>query len=268
MSEKKEVEVNYPSEEEFLIKTPIYKRFTYDKDNYYRGQNLINYREAIDTYCPECNSHSIFNRVDGDGNCPYPGSWLNWGLFSINYLCSRDSEHKLKFLFLAEGNSIEKIGQYPSMADLHLYDVKKYSKALDEKYFKEFTKAIGLMSHGVGVGSFVYLRRIFEFLIEESHLKLKTTTGWDEEAYNKARIADKIKILEPELPVFLVENKGMYSILSKGIHELSEEECLEAFPIVKLGIELILDEKLEKIKKDKKVEEAKKAIQALKEKHS
>ncbi len=40
----------------------------------------------------------------------------------------------------------------------------------------------------------------------------------------------------------------MYSILSKGIHELSEEECLQYFKLMKIGIELILDEQLEEKK--------------------
>ncbi|MEL0619623.1 hypothetical protein [Psychrobacter proteolyticus] len=55
----------------------------------------------------------------------------------------------------------------------------------------------------------------------------------------------------------------MYSILSKGIHELSENDCLKVFPIIKIGIEIILDEKIEKMNKEKKLAEAKKALSAL-----
>jgi hypothetical protein len=56
------------------------------------------------------------------------------------------------------------------------------------------------------------------------------------------------------LPEFLVKNSAIYGILSKGIHELSEQDCLEIFPAVKLGIELILDDKIklqEQIEKEK-----------------
>ena len=52
----------------------------------------------------------------------------------------------------------------------------------------------------------------------------------------------------------------MYSILSKGIHELSEKDCLDFFPAMKLSVELILDEKLERYQKEKKIEEAKASI--------
>ena len=252
----------YPTPEEFIVEIPLYENIVFDDDNLDKGQALINFNKTLDIYCPECNNHSIFERKQ-ISYCNTQDGWINYGRFAIELTCSRDKEHKLFFLFYAKNKSIQKIGQQPSIASLNLFDVKKYSKVLDKKYFTEFTKAIGLSAHGVGVGSFVYLRRIFEFLIEEAHQKAKIQTGWDEAIYSSSRMNEKIKLLKNELPTFLVENKSLYSILSKGIHELSEEECLNAFPIVKVGIELILDDKLEEMNKLKKLEEAKKAIAKL-----
>lgn len=123
---------------------------------------------------------------------------------------------------------------------------------MDKATLKEFTKAIGLAANGVGIGSFVYLRRIFENLIEEAHTKAKVRPGWDEEFYNKQRMSERIELLKDYLPEFLVENKSLYSILSVGIHSLEEDECLAHFEHVKLAIELILDEKVEKYKKRRK----------------
>ncbi|MEG1742157.1 MAG: hypothetical protein RR906_06310 [Acetivibrio sp.] len=40
--------------------------------------------------------------------------------------------------------------------------------------------------------------------------------------------------------------------MSKGIHELSEEECLSMFPCIQTGIELILDDILAEKEKAKK----------------
>ena len=93
------------------------------------------------------------------------------------------------------------------------------------------------------MGSFVYLRRIFEGLVEEAHRAAHSSLGWDEVLYQQSRMSERIRLLEPYLPKFLVENRALYGILSKGIHELSEDECLAAFPAVNLGIEIVLDAK-------------------------
>ena len=38
---------------------------------------------------------------------------------------------------------------------------------------------------------------------------------------------EKIVMLRTELPQFLVDNREWYGLVSKGIHELTEEECKE-----------------------------------------
>ena len=53
-------------------------------------------------------------------------------------------------------------------------------------------------------------------------------------------MAERIKMLQRYLPEILIKNKTIYGILSKGIHELSEEECREYFPVVKECIYQIL----------------------------
>ncbi len=55
---------------------------------------------------------------------------------------------------------------------------------------------------------------------------------------------EKIALLKRELPSFLVENPKLYGILSKGIHDLTESDCLANFEALKLAIMVILDEKL------------------------
>ena len=73
-------------------------------------------------------------------------------------------------------------------------------------------------------------------------------------------MAERITMLKDRLPAFLVENPAMYSILSKGIHELSEEECLKHFSTLRICIELTLDNKLEKKNREMKIKEARKAL--------
>ena len=92
---------------------------------------------------------------------------------------------------------------------------------------------------------------------------MKERDRWDEELYSRSRVEERILILSPELPGFLVENRKLYGILSKGIHELSEDECLSYFDVVKTGIEIILNEILRKKEHEEKLTIAKKAIEKI-----
>ena len=186
------------------------------------------------------------------------------GYRTINVKCKRYNDiFTFSIFYDAEKRLLLKIGQYPSIADFHIYEIKQYDKLLSNDVLKEFTKAIGLAANGVGIGSFVYLRRIFENLILESFEEAKQEGKVKDEAFNKSRMDEKIGLLKDYLPSFLVENKSIYSILSKGIHELDENTCLEYFDPMKVGIEIILDQKLEKKKQKEKEEEAKKRIAQL-----
>ena len=83
------------------------------------------------------------------------------------------------------------------------------------------------------------------------------------EGYKDADMADKILLLKDHLPPFLFEHRAMYKVLSKGIHKLTEEECLNYFPAIKLGIEQILDEKIEAKEKEAKAANANQVMQQV-----
>lgn len=252
-----------PSPQEFYISYPLYQGFTFAEEQAQAGWNVFFSEEPIDTYCPKCNMHSIF-RQSINGKVSYdPEIWTGNRHYAVSLKCSRNSEHLLFFLFKVEGRTMQKIGQHPSLADLNAYDVRQYAAVLSKDDFRELTKAIGLAAHGVGVGSFVYLRRIFENLVDAAYQVAKADDGWDDGAYQSGRMAERIQLLANHLPEFLVENRSMYKILSQGIHELTENECLAAFPVVKMGIELVLDEKLVAAAKQRKLEQATKAIHGL-----
>ena len=254
-----------PTPKEIYLTHPLYEPIEFDEIHAEDGHAVKYFSGTMDSYCPACGSHSIFERIPQSTPADQD-AWVVDHMFDVTFKCTRErgnKDHQIYFLFKVKGRSIEKIGQFPSLAELSLYDVKQYSKALDKKYFKELTRAIGLAAHGVGVGSFVYLRRIFESLIEVAHQEALAAPSWNEADYLKARVSEKIELLKEQLPGFLVENRAMYGVLSKGIHELTEEECLNAFPVVKVGIEIILDAKLRRLEEQRKIEEARKALQRL-----
>jgi hypothetical protein len=185
-------------------------------------------------------------------------------IFTLQFHCSRNSAHQALFVFRAHKGILQKIGQIPSLADLALPDLRKYRQVLGDERFKELTRAIGLTTHGVGVGAFVYLRRIFESLIEDAHAAAASDSSWDEDAYIRVRMDEKIGLLQEHLPDFLVQNRGLYGILSVGVHTLTEAECLAAFPAVRLAIELILDDLLEQRNRQAKLKSSAESLAALK----
>lgn len=158
---------------------------------------------------------------------------------------------------------IEKVGQYPSVADIHIAQIRQYSKVLGKQYLRDFTRAIGLAANGVGTGSFVYLRRIFEHLVDELSKEAIAKGEINPQEYTTSKMDNKLKMLENYLPEVLKDNKPLYGVLSKGIHELSEEDCLKYFTVVRQIIELILDEFEYSRQKEEKKKETRNKLAAI-----
>ncbi len=250
-----------PSPHDFCLNIPLYEKFRYDSEKQNPFFSLEHYKGPLDCYCHGCTRHTVFNRWDEP---EYGGHHRKFNFtFALSFLCSRDKSHQVCFVFHSHEGILQKIGQYPSLADLAVPDLQKYRSVLGDEKFRELTRAVGLASHGVGVGAFVYLRRIFEALIKKARDQAATEQGWADEAFENARMDEKIAILKQHLPKFLVDNRKLYGIMSMGVHTLSESECLETFPVVRVGIELILDEHLEQHARERKIAAATKNISTL-----
>lgn len=250
---------------ELIFNTPLYQKVFITEENecvvddidYYNksfeGFNPIQMKETTYTIT---GAVCIYDRYP-DGSKGLKGS----GIRLLVLECSRYKDKLTVFFYWDDENKIiKKVGQYPSIADIHIGEIKQYSKVLVEGKLKEFTRAIGLAANGVGIGSFVYLRRIFEHLIYEAYDENKEVIDPD---FKKARMEDKITMMKDYLPDFLIKNKSIYSILSLGIHELTENKCLGYFDIMRTSIELILDDKLEMQNRKLKIKTATQALSQL-----
>ena len=268
--------------------------FQISAPNYRLGDNKLNkwttndkervkqadvYNEYIGRCVSECRDVLLAyaGEVRKDFICSYKGhgAFVQFRIFdpiepedyeeSCNIITSEKEEDKKAydaFNYLRDCVVIQKVGQYPSIADMQLFDISKYRKILGKESYRDFTKAIGLYADGIGCGSFLYLRRIFERLIEEKHQACATTEAgaWDEEQYNKLRVNERIEILEEKgyriIPNDLAEFKeSLYGVLSKGVHESTDETCAEIFPALKYIIENILDEQIRQKEKEEKLKE-------------
>lgn len=240
--------------QKIIIDSAIYSEFNRSSLSKVDLAKII-MRGSVESYCPVCKKKSVFTinspsySFDEEANKNIPAA----GVYTVTAKCMQNSTEtynvfcgqEINVCFRITSDTIIKIGQFPSRAVIDFGSLDKAFKELDNGKRKELGTAIGLFSHGVGIGSFVYLRRIFEGLINEAHILAKQEQSWDEEKYNKGRMNDKITQLKQYLPTRLVKTANLYGILSKGVHELSEEECLQKFDLVKQAIQFILSEKVE-----------------------
>lgn len=264
---------------EYLQTSGLYEPITIDEDNYQDFFELIEGDIKISEYCPECKEKRVFTMktmiastvgVDGEIHSCFlgeslrrednhkhvvsmPGSYhikepwrwdsktIEWAtrVMHFSFVCAMDENHHLDYVLQSKGNTLVKIGQYPSVADLSFPMLDEVETVIDKESLAELRRAIGLFSHGIGVGSYVYLRRIFERIIveakKEADSKSEVLSGFDTLA-----MSDKIKALKDYLPDMITSNAVIYNIVSKGIHELSEDECKQYFPVMKESIFLIL----------------------------
>lgn len=265
----------------YYFEEPLYSENEYGKDDFELLYNIVFYKGKVDAYCPFCKKDSIFKskplypEAKDSSDNPFSKKHLDTfekfkaektirffkdSEFTLSFNCQRKeySGHVIVFhtKFITEDIIKEKffkVGQYPTLASLKDYKTNNYKKVLPNNKFLELNKAIGLASHGVGIGSFVYFRRIFEHLIFETYESNIHIVSKDisEVGFRSLKMKKKIETLKPFLPQFLVENKDLYGIMSLGIHELEEKKCLEIHKTIELGIKLILEEKLESYQTEK-----------------
>lgn len=284
-----------------LLNLPLYKSFELNEISPKQLIQIILFHEmeidensisSIDCYCTKCQKQTTFKSRNSQTDIleivylKYKGSYVydtgraSWvfdsdaffpilhdiEFFIRSFYCPRspnDLSHDISFVFRVNEHNITKIGQFPSRASIENSQLKKYRK-LDDEIYIELNRATGLYSSGIGVGSFVYLRRIIEkYIVYPAIEKLLNDEIITEEEISTTNFKEKVDLAKDHLPSLLVENPRIYSILSKGIHSLSEKECLEIFNPLLTAIELILDERLEKVAREKKIEKMKRNLSKI-----
>lgn len=265
MSEQ-ELEKQLLSKHDFYFETSLYELIDYsdiEDEDFLSGD--------IDAYSAKNSSDTTYN-ISFQWITKMETKYINQfrepicGFGILTLKCKRKDDDVLRFFVFNDEirEQIMKVGQWPSLADLQFAEIgKKYNGILPEEDLKNLKKAIGLVAHGAGAGSFVYLRRIFENLILATFTTHISTLDIEESVFKIQHMDEKVETLKAFLPSQLVEMKSIYKILSAGVHELTEEECLKYFGPLKLSIELILDQKIEELKREERDESVKKQLQAI-----
>lgn len=280
---------------DIYLNTGLYTEI--DLSNYSRKQILnilfyddFEYNEAptLNCFCTQCNQNLSFSAYNSekeflrqlqDSNISiiemHNGSEysktnsffakiLSFQFFIRSFKCPnvKDNSHDITFIFKIINQKLYKIGQYPSYNNLNTFDLKKIRK-FKPYIYPELNKAMGLFSHGIGVGSYVYLRRILEKHIVNPKFEDKIQLEKNPNDYENHYFKDKVKYLGSDVSDFLVENTKLYGFISKGIHELEETECIEFFPLVYNTVVMILEEEIEIEERKKKKIEIQKQLNKL-----
>ncbi len=253
---------------QFLEEYPLYKKYNTDwtfNHNYphtFIGLGQLP-KPSIHMVCSFCDSEQTFN-MDGqyydskfEQNQPvhdqikelrYICSGCNRGLrvFLINFVFSVPDE---------DGNSIivlEKVGQIPPWTikmDSGLENILGDHSIL-------YKRGLINESQGYGIGAHSYFRRIVEEVIDEllnSIYNLVEPSEKEEyqEALDKTKktrvTQEKIDLVKDLLPPSLKPDNinpltVIHSALSEGLHDLSDEECLEQAELIRNSLVFLINQ--------------------------
>lgn len=243
---------------DFLQTYPLLKKMKVTYDKYYSSQfgtkgaisNVA--RPPINMHCKICKSEQTFNMdhlfehydVQNISRTPPLGK-----IFEMRYVCASCKNYR-HYFYVEFGSDnqpksdaktftgwVRKIGQKPPW-EININ--KSLEKALGTKS-KIYKNGLVCESQSYGIGAYAYFRRITEEIIDElleSINELIDETNQSDyvaalQKVKKTRVTEeKIKLVEDLLPSTLQPDgynplKALYSALSDGLHNKSDEECLE-----------------------------------------
>lgn len=253
--------------EELLLK-PLYKKIELDpNEECHKVFPYSDYR--LELFCPECKKRRIFNFQNSSFVKTYCKTNYRMGSDAISQILKNmdfftlkalaDCKHKLLVNFRKIDNqTIEKIGQYPSIYDMNEnINNKPFLQLLNKEYAGYYKSANSLYSFNSCIGALTYLRRIFEKILIDAFNENTEQIAISFDEFTRKRMEEKIKVLEPHLPSLIYEQgfNTIYTKISDGIHNLSEDECEKIFPILKCAIDEILTDKLEVKEREKRRKE-------------
>ncbi|MFW9872616.1 MAG: hypothetical protein ACFFG0_05890 [Candidatus Thorarchaeota archaeon] len=247
---------------EFLEEYPLYRKFNFDLNEDSHSPIVDTFllndfpEKNINMYCPKCNDIRTFRftykyihkRREELFKKKVPPLLYKNDIVNLNYTCA-SCEVYHRFFAIKVGvdfKTIEKIGKFPPWS----IKIEKNLKKLLGDYSENYRKGLICESQSYGIGAFAYYRRIVEDIIGELlELIPYLMTGEELEKYNEAlkevrntkNAQEKIKLVKDLLPPILLPEqfnplKTIYDVLSTGLHEKTDEECLDDAELIRTSL--------------------------------
>jgi hypothetical protein len=229
------------------------------------------FKPELDLYCETCDGTRTFKCTNEYGTVLNHGAVFE----ELNYECKNCKDGKrfrkrfcLTIFGEGEQGAVQKIGEYPAynpVTSRKVYDL------IGENHRELFLKGRRAELRGLGIGAFAYYRRIVDDqkdMIIDRLEQVAKRLGASEDAlgvFASARAQDQftsaIKEIKDALPsaLFIAGHNPLtilYDVLSDGIHDLSDEECLTYARTVRTLLIALADRISEILKDEAKVAEA------------
>lgn len=228
-------------------------------------------KPAINMYCSTCRSRQTFNMINEyygitNGNKKVDSSPVANQSFKLDYVCSACRQRH--FLFFVDfgvtqkedknGNVkwddgwVRKIGQKPAWS---ITLNKKIARFLSEKEESLFKKGLICESQSYGIGAYSYYRRVVESIITDllDRIESLIPEGSERDKYADALketkqehiASNKIRLVKDLLPGELKTYgynplEVIYSSISDGLHNWTDEECLEISEAIRRSTEFLV----------------------------
>jgi hypothetical protein len=247
--------------QEVLQDWPLYRPFRYAGTTYYFIP------EELVLFCPtpKCNKEQSWHAQIFTG--PQKG-----GFMQKEYTCKNCGQSVARYYFFWNGDKNQsiffKVGQYPP---LELEPPPRLAKKLNKVDADLYRKALTSRNNSYGLGALAYLRRVVENKMNDLLDLIQQAARDDsaeaelkkiEEVKKSWRFDDKIGYAAKVLPHHLKPEgtnplDALHDLASDGIHNRTEDECLEIFDRCKAAFEYVFREL------DVQVEDAKAYLQSL-----
>jgi len=225
----------------------------------------------LDLHCEKCGGTRAF-RFTGEAT-----TVLSKGLEfeELDYECKNCKEGNKfckRFCLAVRGGAqigpVQKIGEYPAYSPV---TSRKVYDLIGENHREMFLKGRRAELRGLGIGAFAYYRRIVDDqkdLIIDQLEKVARRLGATPDllqvfasAKSEDQFTNAIKQIKDALPPALFVSGHnpltiLYDVLSDGIHDLSDEECLTHARTVRTLLIALADRMSEISKDEAKVKEA------------
>lgn len=257
----------------FLEEYPLYRKFKTNQSWYRQYHSGVKAdkleKPAIKMFCAVCGSDQTFNMFN-EYYEEYVNEIVNGRIRDLRYRCA--SCHKSQRIFLVVFHTkkkdkdqdslvLEKVGQYPAWS----IEMDKELEEMLGEHAEYYRRGLICESQSYGIGAYAYFRRITEDIIDELLESIFDLVEEGEkeqykeklEEVKKEKIAEKkINIVKDLLPKSLQIDgmnplKELYGVLSQGIHDKTDEECMEKAEAIR-GILVFLVNQVIRTKKDKK----------------